>query len=211
MKKETPVHIKAGPITLEGILTIPEDAKGVVLFVHGSGSSHLSPRNNFVAKVLQKASLATLLMDLLTEEEDMVYENRFNIELLTKRLIDVTKWLLDRPDIQGLNIGYFGASTGAAVALEGSIAMEDNIKAIVSRGGRPDLAYPYLNMVNVPTLLIVGELDDVVLGLNEKAYEKLSAEKHLVIISGATHLFEEKGALEQVAEVAKKWFVKYLS
>lgn len=211
MKKETPVHIKVGSITLEGILTIPEGAKGIVLFVHGSGSSHLSPRNNFVAKVLQKASLATLLMDLLTEEEDMVYENRFNIELLTKRLIDVTRWLLDRHDIQGLNIGYFGASTGAAVALQGSVATNGNIKAIVSRGGRPDLAYPYLDMVNVPTLLIVGELDDVVLQLNEKAYEKIVAEKHLVIIPGATHLFEEKGALEEVAEVAQKWFVKYLN
>ena len=198
-------------IELKGILNIPAKPRGIVLFSHGSGSSRLSPRNQFVARQLNHHHFATLLFDLLTRDEDLVYENRFDIELLTRRLVEVTRWIMDQKDTAGLPIGYFGASTGAASALKAAAELGDRISAIVSRGGRPDLAgKKELQRVKAPTLLIVGEWDDVVITLNSDAYERLSGEKSLVIISGATHLFEEEGALEKVTEVSAQWFETYL-
>jgi dienelactone hydrolase len=208
-KEEKEVKIPINSIKLDGILGIPKNAKGIVIFAHGSGSSRFSPRNNFVARELRKAGLATLLFDLLTEEEDLIYENRFNIKLLAERLITVTKWVKANDEIKNLKIGYFGASTGAAAALQASTKIED-IKAIVSRGGRPDLVLDYLPKVKAATLLIVGELDKYVIELNKIAYEKLKAEKELIIIPGASHLFEEPGKLEEVSRLAKDWFLKFL-
>lgn len=208
MAKTTPeniVSILLDTVTLEGALEIPQNAKGLVLFAHGSGSSRHSPRNNFVARSLHKAGLGTLLVDLLTEKEDSVYENRFNIDLLTHRLLLTTQWLKKQPAAKGMNIGYFGASTGAAAALKAAAA-EPDLKAVVSRGDRPDLAVPELEDVHAPTLLIVGGEDDIVIELNQQAYEMLDTKKELVIIPGATHLFEEPGALEQVAQLASNWF-----
>jgi dienelactone hydrolase len=205
------IQIPVDSIELEGSLVIPDEAKAMVLFSHGSGSSRLSPRNNFVAEVLQKAGIATLLFDLLTEEEDEVYETRFNIPLLTKRLEAVTKWLVKQDDVKGLNIGYFGASTGAASALEAAATLGDKIHAVVSRGGRPDLAMDLLPKVKAPTLLIVGGNDGPVIEMNESALAKLECEKKLEIVPGATHLFEEPGALEEVAKLASEWFKKYLA
>ena len=209
-KKETLVTIPDGKVRLPGSLEIPEGATGVVLFAHGSGSSRLSPRNNYVAEVLRQHGLGTLLMDLMTPEEDLVYERRFDIDLLTRRLIAATKWLQERDETRQLAIGYFGASTGAAAAIQAAAAQNKLIRAIVSRGGRPDLASPYLDKVNSPTLLIVGGHDDIVIELNQQAYEKITAVKELEIIPGATHLFEEPGALENVAKLAAGWFGKYL-
>ena len=208
-KEEKEVKIPINSIKLDGILGIPKNAKGIVIFAHGSGSSRFSPRNNFVARELRKVGLATLLFDLLTEEEDLIYENRFNINLLAERLITVTKWVKANDEIKNLKIGYFGASTGAAAALQASTKIED-IKAIVSRGGRPDLVLDYLPKVKAATLLIVGELDEYVIELNKIAYEKLKAEKELIIIPGASHLFEEPGKLEEVSRLAKDWFLKFL-
>jgi dienelactone hydrolase len=208
-KEEKEVKIPINSIKLDGILGIPKNAKGIVIFAHGSGSSRFSPRNNFVARELRKVGLATLLFDLLTEEEDLIYENRFNIKLLAERLITVTKWVKANDEIKNLKIGYFGASTGAAAALQASTKIED-IKAIVSRGGRPDLVLDYLPKVKAATLLIVGELDKYVIELNKIAYEKLKAEKELIIIPGASHLFEEPGKLEEVSRLAKDWFLKFL-
>lgn len=208
-KEEKEVKIPINSINLDGILGIPKNAKGIVIFAHGSGSSRFSPRNNFVAGELRKAGLATLLFDLLTEDEDLIYENRFNIDLLAERLIAVTKWVKNNNEIKNLKIGYFGASTGAAAALQASTKIED-IKAIVSRGGRPDLVLDYLPKVKAATLLIVGELDEYVIELNKIAYEKLKAEKELVIIPAASHLFEEPGKLEEVSRLAKNWFLKFL-
>ena len=205
MNKEKLVKIKIYSIVLEGILNLPKKAKGVVIFAHGSGSGRFSPRNNFVAGVLQKAGLGTLLFDLLTEEEDTIYENRFNIDLIGKRLTSATKWFVK--EHKNFKIGYFGASTGAAAALQS--AAEIRVDSIVSRGGRPDLA-KNLEKVKAPTLLVVGGYDDVVIELNKKAYEKIKAEKKLVIVPEATHLFEEPGKLEEVARLAKGWFVKHL-
>ncbi|GIW61479.1 MAG: DeoR family transcriptional regulator [Patescibacteria group bacterium] len=196
--------------TLEGMLVIPSQAKGMVLFAHGSGSSRLSPRNNFVAAVLQRAGIGTLLIDLLTEDEDKVYETRFDIDLLTRRLIDIINWLQKQPETKDLTIGIFGASTGAAAALMAAAHLKNNIRALVSRGGRPDLAMEVLEKVVSPTLLIVGGNDYGVIELNERAYKRLQCEKKLEIIPGATHLFEEKGALEKVAKLAAKWFGRYL-
>ncbi len=200
------VKIAVDSVEVEGMLFLPKNAKGTVIFAHGSGSSRFSPRNNFVAGVLQKAGLGTLLFDLLTEEEDDVYETRFNIDLLVERLIATTKWFMK--EHKNIKIGYFGASTGAAAALQATAGI--NIYAIVSRGGRPDLAMNYLSKVKAPTLLIVGGYDDAVIELNKKAYKELKAEKKLEIVPKATHLFEEPGALEKVADLAKEWFVKYL-
>ena len=205
MNKEKSVKIKIDSIVLEGILNLPKKAKGIVIFAHGSGSSRFSPRNNFVAGVLQRAGLGTLLFDLLTEEEDTIYENRFNIDLIGKRLTSVTKWFVK--EHKNFKIGYFGASTGAAAALQS--AAEIRVDSIVSRGGRPDLA-KNLEKVKAPTLLVVGGYDDVVIELNKKAYEKIKAEKKLVIVPEATHLFEEPGKLEEVSRLAKGWFVKHL-
>ena len=206
MNKEKSVKIEIDSIALKGILNLPKNAKSVVIFAHGSGSSRFSPRNNFVARILQKAGLGTLLFDLLTEEEDSVYETRFNIGLLAERLVAATKWFMK--EHKTFKIGYFGASTGAAAALQA--AAEIRINAIVSRGGRPDLA-KNLDKVKAPTLLIVGGYDDVVIELNKKAHEKIKAKKKLVIVPEATHLFEEPGKLEEVSRLAKEWFVKYLS
>ena len=201
---------------IEGDLTIPNitiDAKGIVIFAHGSGSSRHSPRNQYVAQVLNNAGIATLLIDLLTKEEekidDVTREHRFNISLLARRLLASTDWISQHPKIRNLNIGYFGASTGAAAALVAASERPNVISAIVSRGGRPDLAgQQVLNRIQAPTLLIVGENDKQVIHLNEKALEQLSRleKKKIVIIPGATHLFEEPGTLEEVARRASGWF-----
>jgi dienelactone hydrolase len=204
------VHIPVDGVKLEGSLTIPPQACGVVLFVHGSGSSRHSPRNKFVAQVLQSAGLGTLLMDLLTKAEDSVYETRFDIDLLTTRVERATQWLSEQPQCHSLDMGYFGASTGAAAALNAAAAFGTSIGAVVSRGGRPDLAMAALPEVQSPTLLIVGGLDDVVIELNRHAYERLKAKKHLAIVPGATHLFEEPGTLQEAAGLASKWFTQHL-
>lgn len=204
------IQIREDSLVLEGMLQIPKKAKGVVLFAHGSGSSRFSPRNNFVARVLHKAGIATLLIDLLTKKEDEAYDTRFDIDLLTKRLITVIHWLRKQPETRDLLLGLFGASTGVAAALRVAARLGLEVRAVVSRGGRPDLATEFLNQVRSPTLFIVGGNDFGVVELNEDAYNKAKCVKKLEIIKGATHLFEEKGALEEVAELAKKWFLKYL-
>jgi putative phosphoribosyl transferase len=209
------VRIAAGRATLEGDLNIPQGARGIVLFAHGSGSSRHSPRNRHVAQQLNEASLATLLVDLLTEKEEAIdlrtAQLRFDIGLLAERLVGVTDWLLQQPDTRELQIGYFGASTGAAAALVAAAERPDAVAAIVSRGGRPDLAGPYLPRVRAPTLLIVGGNDVQVIELNRTVLAQLRCEKQLVIVPGATHLFEEPGALDQVARLAREWFERYLS
>ena len=209
------VLIPIDSIKLHGDLTIPKNAEGIVLFAHGSGSSRHSSRNKYVAQVLQKAGLATLLIDLLTEDEEKVDDYtahlRFDIDLLAKRLVDTTNWLIKNPDTKNLNIGYFGASTGAAAALVSSVDCPDAINAIVSRGGRPDLAGPILSRVKAPTLLIVGGNDSQVIEMNEEALNLLETEKKIAIVPGATHLFEEPGTLEQVARLASDWFVIHLT
>jgi alpha-beta hydrolase superfamily lysophospholipase len=205
------IRIQLDGLALNGELTIPENTKGMVLFSHGSGSSRLSPRNKYVAKVLQQKGLATLLFDLLSEEEDRVYENRFDIDLLTMRLIDVTQFMQQQENTKDLPIGYFGASTGAASALRAAAFYRTDIKAVVSRGGRPDLALSELHKVTAPTLLIVGGWDNVVIELNQKAYKKLTCDRKLEIVPHATHLFEEKGKLEEVARLSADWFAAYLS
>jgi dienelactone hydrolase len=204
------VHIPVNGIELEGALVIPTNAQGVVLFAHGSGSSRHSPRNNFVAQVLHSAGMGTLLIDLLTAREDAIYETRFDIHLLTWRLERATQWLRDQPQTKSLQVGYFGASTGAAAALQAAVTFGPSIGAVVSRGGRPDLAMSALDRVQSPTLLIVGGLDDIVIDLNREAYGKLKAEKHLAIVPAATHLFEEPGTLQEVARLAADWFKKHL-
>lgn len=205
------IHIPVDSVSLEGALGIPEGAKGLVLFAHGSGSSRHSPRNNYVARVLREGGLGTLLIDLLTEEEDANYETRFDIDLLARRLTQTTKWILDQEQTKELTIGYFGASTGAAAALQAAASLGDSIAAVVSRGGRPDLAEPDLNRVQAPTLLIVGGTDDIVIDLNRLAYEKLRNKKKLEIIPGASHLFEEPGTLEEAARLATEWFKENLN
>lgn len=205
-----PVKIRLDGISLPGILTIPENAVGIVIFSHGSGSSRFSPRNNYVARILNEEGLATLLFDLLTEEEDRNYENRFNIDLLTLRLIDVTQWIQAYSKTQSLPIGYFGASTGSASALKAAAFYDKDIKAVVSRGGRPDLAMLQLHKVTAPTLLLVGGWDQDVIPLNEKAYQKLECHKKLEIIPEATHLFQEPGKLKEVARHSANWFIKWM-
>lgn len=208
---ESSLKLNIGKIILEGILSIPKNVMGLVLFAHGSGSSRLSPRNNFVAAELQKNGIGTLLIDLLSEEEDLDYKTRFDIELLSRRLISISEWLLENKETKKLSLGLFGASTGAAAALIASANLGSKIKAVVSRGGRPDLAGNVLPKVKAPTLLIVGGNDFTVIELNESAYEKLgSPVKKLEIVEGATHLFEEPGALEKVSKLASEWFKKYL-
>jgi len=214
MNNSQEIDIPVDEDFMKGTLTRPEKAKGLVLFVHGSGSSRFSPRNQYVAQILNKAGLATLLFDLLTPQEekidDITADYRFDIDLLTQRLINVTDWVLSFPQTRDLNIGYFGASTGAAAALLAAVPLSKNIKAIVSRGGRPDLAYKILNDVKAPTLLIVGGRDEPVIQMNQSAFQVLTCEKELLIIPGATHLFEEEGKLEEVAEAAKQWFTDHL-
>lgn len=204
------MRIPAGAVTLEGELHLPPGTQGVVVFAHGSGSSRHSPRNVFVARTFQSVGLGTLLFDLLTREEEVNYETRFDIEFLTRRLEAATKWLIPQPQTKSLAIGYFGASTGAAAALQAAAALGSAIKAVVSRGGRPDLAGAALAHVTAPTLLIIGGEDHSVIKLNQDAYELLHSEKQLVIISGATHLFEEPGTLEEVARLASQWFTQHL-
>lgn len=206
------IGIQLKGLMLQGILTIPNNAQGLIIFSHGSGSSRLSPRNNYVARELNQKTFATLLFDLLTEEEDSVYENRFDIGLLTERLIKVTEWAMEIKELSNQNIGYFGASTGAASALNAAAEMGSKIKAIVSRGGRPDLAGTReLSQVLAPTLFIVGALDDMVLPLNQKAYDLINSHKMLEIVPGATHLFEEPGKLELVTALSVEWFKQYLT
>lgn len=204
------VHIPADAVTLDGGLVLPEGAEAVVIFAHGSGSSRHSPRNRLVAEALQEEGLGTLLFDLLTREEDAIYENRFNIPLLTRRLETATRWLREQPQARDLALGYFGASTGAAAALWAAADLGTEIGAVVSRGGRPDMAGPVLDRVEAPTLLIVGGRDHFVIELNRDAYKRIAGVKELKIIAGASHLFEEPGALEQVAFLASDWFVRYL-
>lgn len=208
---ERTVKVPSGNEVLEGILAVPPSAKGIVLFAHGSGSSRFSPRNNFVARVLQDAGIGTLLMDLLTEEEAEDRRKVFDIDLLAQRLLDASQWLRREPQTKDLRIGYFGASTGAGAALQAAAREKSPIGAVVSRGGRPDLAMDYLPEVEAPTLLIVGGDDLPVIRMNEAAYDVLRCEKELTIIPGATHLFEEPGALEKVADLARRWFESHLA
>lgn len=212
MSTSTLVHIPAGSATIEGMLEIPEHAVGLVLFAHGSGSSRHSPRNNYVAGVLRQAGVGTLLMDLLTPEEDRDYAQRFDIGLLTQRLLDAARWVGAREATRKLPLGFFGASTGAAAALEAAALLGQNATAVVSRGGRPDLASrkTLANMM-APTLLLVGGWDDGVIDLNQQAYDQLHCEKKLVIVPGATHLFEEPGTLEEVARLAAAWFARHFA
>jgi len=208
---DTLVHIQAGGATVEGMLEIPERAVGLVLFAHGSGSSRHSPRNNYVAGVLRAAGVGTLLMDLLTPEEDRDYSRRFDIGLLTQRLLEAARWVGAQPATRDLPLGFFGASTGAAAALEAAARLGADARAVVSRGGRPDLASEEaLRKVTAPTLLLVGGYDDGVIDLNQQAYDQLRCEKEMVIVPGATHLFEEPGTLEAVATRAAGWFAEHL-
>jgi putative phosphoribosyl transferase len=212
--QERQVKVNIHGITLDGNFTLPEGAEGVVLFAHGSGSSRHSPRNRHVAEVLNQARLATLLVDLLTPQEEAIDMRtghlRFDIGLLAERLIRATDWLVEYPDTRNLRIGYFGASTGAAAALVAASQRPEPVGAVVSRGGRPDLAGPALGRVRAPTLLIVGGNDFQVIELNRVAFEQLRSEKRLVIVPGATHLFEETGALDEVATLARDWFQRHL-
>jgi pimeloyl-ACP methyl ester carboxylesterase len=203
--------IRVDTVTLEGDLIVPRRASGLVLFAHGSGSSRHSPRNRRVAESLQRAGFATLLMDLLTPHEDAIEGMRFDIPLLARRLREATRWTTTRPDIARLPLGYFGASTGAAVALQAAAEFADRVQAVVSRGGRPDLALEILGRVRAPTLLIVGRLDDEVLRLNRTALDRLAGPKQLDVVEGATHLFEEPGALEEVAALAIAWFRRWVA
>jgi len=214
VREEKQVQVNTGQVTLEGNLTIPPKATGIVLFAHGSGSSRFSPRNQFVADVLVKGGLATLLFDLLTSEEEEIdqwtRELRFDINLLAGRLVGATDWLLQNEDTRDLNIGYFGSSTGAAAALIAATQKTDDIDAIVSRGGRPDLAGPALPKVQAPTLLIVGGNDFPVIELNQQAMHQMRTKNRLEIVPGASHLFEEPGTLEEAARLAREWFQHYL-
>lgn len=211
----TSIQIPAGRVTLDGNLDVPTGAKGTVLFAHGSGSSRHSPRNRFVAEALQQGGLATLLLDLLTADEEQVdlqtRQLRFDIRLLARRLVIALDWLAQHPEIEGLNIGLFGASTGAGAALVAAAERPELAGAVVSRGGRPDLAGAALERVRAPTLLIVGGHDTVVIDLNRQAFKRLTASKDFEIVPGASHLFEEPGTLDEVARLAREWFTRYLS
>jgi len=211
---ERPVRIAAGAVTIEGDLSLPDAARGIVLFAHGSGSSRHSPRNRHVAWVLNQAKLATLLIDLLTPDEEAIdlrtAHLRFDIGLLAERLVRATDWVTQHPDTRNLRAGYFGASTGAAAALVAAAMEPHHVSAIVSRGGRPDMAGGALTRVRAPTLLIVGGADHGILDQNEDAFDRLRTEKRLEIVPGATHLFEEPGALDLVASLARQWFAEHL-
>jgi dienelactone hydrolase len=203
------VHIPVDDVELEGMLDVPDGATGLVVFAHGSGSSRKSPRNSFVADVIRERGLGTLLFDLLTEAEDQRRENRFDIPLLTDRLVAVTEWLWRRDATRDLNVGYFGSSTGAAAALRAAARLDD-VDAVVSRGGRVDMASGVLDDLTVPTLFVVGGADTQVLERNREAYDRLSCERDLHVVEGAGHLFEGDGELEEVADVAADWFVEAL-
>jgi len=208
------VQIQAGRAVLSGDLTIPKNAVALVLFVHGSGSSRHSPRNQFVAHTLNDAGLATLLFDLLTPDEESTdrytREHRFNIGVLAERLLHATKWAKRQEETRDLRVGYFGSSTGGAAALVATAEISEDVGAVVSRGGRPDLAGDALPKVEAPTLLIVGGSDDIVIELNEMARDQMRCEVKLEIVPGATHLFEEPGTLEKVAKLASDWFVNHI-
>jgi putative phosphoribosyl transferase len=214
-RAERNVTISIGAIALEGSLVVPDPALGVVLFAHGSGSGRHSPRNRYVAGVLQEGGIATLLIDLLTEDEEQIdlttRHLRFDIPLLAERLVGAIDWLGSEPSTAALPVGLFGASTGGGAALMASVARPERVRAVVSRGGRPDLADTALPEVVAPTLLVVGGLDDVVIALNQVAREQMRAETELRIVPGATHLFEEPGTLEQVAALARDWFTQHLT
>jgi putative phosphoribosyl transferase len=209
MLRDEDVTIPAGGLLLDGHVTVPPAPGGIVVFVHGSGSSRHSSRNRFVAEVLNDAGLATLLFDLLTPDEESDRANVFDIALLADRLGDATRWVRDEPEHADLELGYFGASTGAAAALWAA-AGDPNVAAVVSRGGRPDLAGPRLEAVTAPTLLIVGSDDEVVLGLNREALTRLGGDSDLAVVPGATHLFEEPGTLRAAADLARDWLVRHL-
>lgn len=204
------VEITADGIRLPGNLEVPDGARGVVLFAHGSGSSRHSPRNRAVAATLNERGFGTLLFDLLTEEESADRRNVFDIPLLAERLAAATRFVRERDDTRELSLGYFGASTGAAAALIAAADLGDEVVAVVSRGGRPDLAIPRLPEVTAPTLLVVGGRDEPVIGMNTEAQRHLRCDSRLEIVEGATHLFEEPGALERVAELAGDWFARHL-
>lgn len=204
------IDIPSGSLTLEGDLEIPSNPKGIIIFVHGSGSSRHSPRNKSVAAHLNKQGFATLLFDLLTADEEIERSKVFDINLLTRRLLDATKWVKANKAIARIPVGYFGASTGAAAALVAASLLGTDISAVVSRGGRVDMAGGALERVHAPTLMIVGQRDEVVLDLNNQAQRDLACESELVTIAEATHLFEEPGALEKVAHLATEWFLRYL-
>ncbi|MDQ3927663.1 MAG: dienelactone hydrolase family protein [Chloroflexota bacterium] len=211
---ERVVQVTAGLVTLDGNMVVPPNARGVVLFAHGSGSSRHSPRNRYVAGVLQEAGLATLLVDLLTLQEEQVDMRtahlRFDIGMLAERLVWATDWLARQPETANLRVGYFGASTGGGAALVAAAQRPDSVAAVVSRGGRPDLAGAALSRVNAPTLLIVGGNDPIVIQLNEQAQAQMQSEVQLTVVPGASHLFEEPGTLEEVARLARDWFLRYL-
>lgn len=215
LNTEHNITIPSGNVTLDGILYIPEEAQGLVLFVHGSGSSRFSVRNQYVSRVLNDANLATLLFDLFTPDEDAIdtrtRQFRFDIEFLASRLLDATQWCFKQSLLSTLPLGYFGASTGGGAALVAAALKPDWVYALVSRGGRPDLAGESLVNVRAPTLLIVGGYDEVVIQMNKEAMSQLNCIKKMEIIPGATHLFEEPGTLDEAARHAKNWFVKYLN
>ena len=215
MVQEKPIVVAAGSAKIQGDLAIPAEARGMVLFAHGSGSSRHSPRNRHVAGILQKAGFGTLLLDLLTEREEVIEDAggqlRFDVALLAERLLAAADWLAAEPSTGSLPLGVFGASTGAAAAVIAAADRPRRVCAVVSRGGRPDLAADALPRVQAPTLLIVGGEDRVVIDLNEDAAAQMRAEHHIAIVPGATHLFEEPGALDEVAELALSWFVRYLA
>lgn len=204
-------RVQIGRHELEGLLTIPVNAPGIVVFAHGTGSSRLSPRNTYVAKALNRHGLGTLQFDLLSEAEAADRSNVFDIDLLGERVVEAVRWLRSNRATQNPGIGVFGASTGAAAALFAAATLPGDVAAVVSRGGRPDLADTYLPQVKAPTLLIVGGNDDQVIKLNKQALERMTCEKSLLIVPGATHLFEESGALDTVVESAGEWFVRHLS
>jgi dienelactone hydrolase len=204
------VSIPADGVELEGELVVPEGAEGLVVFAHGSGSSRKSPRNNYVAETLRERRLGTLLFDLLTEQEDQVRENRFDVPLLTDRLVAATGWVRERDDVGDLHVGYFGASTGAAAALRAAARLDGDVDAVVSRGGRVDMAAGALPDVTAPSLFVVGGADTQVLELNREALAALTCEKDLAVVEGAGHLFEGPGELEEVADLAADWFVDHL-
>ena len=210
-RRSDTIDVRISPVGLDGVLGLPRPAGGLVLFAHGSGSGRFSPRNNYVAAALRRAGLATLLFDLLTEEEAADRSNVFDIDLLAERLALATGWAGQQADTRSLPLGYFGASTGAAAALVAAARAQEDIAAIVSRGGRPDMAGPVLGQVRAPTLLIVGGQDAGVLELNQQAFEQLRCRKSLEIVPGATHLFEEPGALDQVIDLAQQWFTRHLT
>ncbi|KTG17701.1 MULTISPECIES: alpha/beta family hydrolase [unclassified Guyparkeria] len=207
---ERAVQMRLGGGLHEGILGMPRQPRGLVVFAHGSGSSRHSARNQFVARQLHEVGMGTLLFDLLSEEEDRVYENRFDIDRLAERLVQASGWVADQPELADLPRGYFGASTGAAAALKAAARLPDSVRAVVSRGGRPDLAGEALPQVKAPTLLIVGGADTQVIELNSWARERMRATSEMAIVPGATHLFEEPGTLFQAAQLAADWFTRWL-